>query len=492
MKHEVTISDLKKQIRRYFAKWFVCAFFAGLVVLLIHFVTMEERGRAYAVVNYSFEGIDKGMDPNGNYFDVNGMISSEVITEAAAAMDLELSDEDIANIQANFIIQGVFPDEVIADITSHSSMYREGEVSALTAEKLSSYYPTRYNVQFNYRGAGFSKKVGAELFNKILTTYSDLFYDEYGYNRKLLQNLSVFRYVDYDYDSGIDVLNNKLQVLHDYVAELKEKDTTNYRSTATGYIFSDIEAAINTVIRQDISRISSFVTSNNVTKQWKQMVDEFNYLIEQGEREQLALEERIANLTETIDGYAKTQAIVMGNSMVSQEGDAESSSGGGSTAMNSVYQISQQSDLYDEMIQQRVDLQSELSNVQQQIDMYKMRVSNIRKNSSEEDVAYVDDQLSQIQTKLTNLITETRRTAREYSSNAAMQRAFQVVNIRENGFSIGRLLRVSLGEGIAVEAIILAIFLIQCTYLAMTGKKVSNDFIGKKKLKNIILRKGRE
>ena len=486
---EVTFADLIHQIRKLFKKWLIVAVAAGVLVLLVRYITMSERGKAYAVVNYSFDGIDKGTDPNGNYFDVNSMISDEVITTVAEDMKLELSEEDIDKIQVNFVIQGVFPDEVITDITSHTSVYSENSISSTAAEKLSSYYPTQYNVQFNYRAAGFDKKTGVELFNKILNTYSDFFYDEYGYNRKLLASLSVFRYTDYDYDSGIEILNNRLQTLHDYVVELKEKDTTNFRSPSNGYTFSDIESAINTIIKQDIPRISSFVTSNNVTKQWKQKVDEFNYNIEQGEREALALEEKIANLTEIIDSYAKTQAIVMGNNTMSQEAGEE---GVAASAANPVFQISQQSDIYDGMIQQRVDLQSELSNVQQQIDMYKMRVSNLKSSSSDEDIAYVDDQLSQIQTKISNLITETRRTAREYSSSVAMQRAFQVVTIRDDGFSIPRLLRSSLGNGLAVEAIVLAVFLAVCIYQLLWGENGRAAVHAKrlfKKLKFVVKKK---
>ena len=467
MKEPLTFAKLGEQVKKLFWLWLVIAVVAGCAVLVYNHYTMPIRNKMTATVNFSFDGIEQGMDPAGNRFNAEELKEPEVLRAAAEAIGLSVSEADIQNISDHITLLGIVPEDAISRITAHTSVYANDNISVLSAAKSNAYYPSQFTVTFDYRAAGFSDAQGNQLFSAVLKAYETFLYTRYGYSTTMEQAVLSFDYSEYDFDKAIEVIDNELEMLNGYVGYLAGQDSTRFRSTATGYAFADLESAIQTLRTEDLNLISSYVSSNNITRSWQEQIDYYNYKIEQEEREKASLEERINTLTALIDSYAKTKAVVMGSS--ASDSMAEESS---------VYQITQQSDMYDSLIQQRISLQTESSETQEQINLYKQRMARIVGNSSDEDIAYVEEQLEAILNKAKKLLTAVNETASEYFAAVKLQRAVQVIETTDGSkFSIARLIRFSLGDGVCVVAIIFGLFLLIALLRAQKTAKRGKKFL---------------
>ena len=463
MKKPLTFAKIGEQIKKLFWLWLVIAIIAGLAVLALNHFTLPERNKAIATVSFSFDGIEQGLDPAGNRFDAEEIKDADVIRAAASAINLTVTNEDVQNIQNKITLLGIVPDDAISRITARSSIYSEDTISVLSVAQTNTYYPSQYTVTFDYAGAGFDAATGNRLFAAILDAYQDDFFARYGYSTTMEEAVLALDIADYDFDKAIEAIDNSLEMLNGYVGYLAEQDASRFRSAATGYTFADLQTAIQTLRAEDLNLISSYVTSNNITKSWQEQVDYYNYKIEQDQREKAALAERIATLTELIDTYAKTNAVVMG-----------SSAAGGENETAAAYQITQQSDMYDSLIRQRIALQTESSETQEQINLYQQRMSRITGNSSAEDIAYVEAQLTDVMQKVQSLLTALRETANEYFTTFKLRHAFQVLEtIDGSKFAPLRLIRASLGDGVCVEAILFGLFLLIALLRAQKKNKRS-------------------
>lgn len=459
MKTPVTFAKIWRQIKKRFWLWLAVSVVAGLAVLFYNYKTKETLTKASVVVNFGYEGIDQGLDPEGNWFDVNELKNAEVIERAAAAVGLSVDDGQVEAIRQNITIAGSLPKDIIGTMTSYSSAYESSSISTKTRTRATAYYPTQYTMRLDYRALGYTKAQGEQLLQAITSEYKTYFYNKYGYKADLVNTVLSADFSEYDYENAITVLDSRMAVLSGYVSSLMEQDKTAFRSKVTGYSFADIQSAVETIRAQDISRLSSYISSNNVTRSWKERAEQYKYMVEEAERSQLALEERLAMLDATISTYVKPQTVVMGTAGVA--------SSDGTVA---AYQISQRSETYDALVQQRVELQTELSELKENISLYKQQIAQMRSNSSAEETAYVEEQLNGVVTKIKGVLTNLDATAKEYYNTVGLENAFQLV--RAEKVNLVKVIRGSLGDGVAVEALIFGIFLAAAT-LKACGKEES-------------------
>ena len=413
-------------------------------------------------MNFSFDGIEDGLDPDGNRFDAEEIKSEEMLLAAAQDAGLSLSAEALKAVQSNTTVEGSVPENIIREITTQSSVFDGDAISVLSEQRQDAYYPTQYRVTLDYTAAGLTADQGNRLLDSLLRLYQTGFAGRYGYNAAIEQDLEKYDDTQFDYEESVKLLDAGLELLGGYTKQLADRDKGMYRSAETGYSFEDLQAAINTVRSQDISLLTSYLASNNVTNSWKEKADYYNYMIEDQQRARLALQERIDQLSSLIDSYAKTNAVVMGS------GTASANEEGVSAA----YQITQQSDMYDSLIRQRIELQTEVSEIDSQIQLYRKRVTELRTNSGSEEIAYVEEQLSAIRQKMSALQADVKKLANEYYENMGLDGAFQVLKRSEGtGLMPIEVIKASLGDGVAVEAVIFGIFLLIAALRANGRKK---------------------
>ncbi len=468
MKREpLTFSKLREAIRKLILPWLIVAVIGGLCVLGVHFADLPARSGASAVVNFSYSGIESGLDPAGNRFDVNEIKDEGVVRTAVSAAGLE--GADIEKIRGSVVITAVLPEDTISRITKMTSRFGDSSQADRSDLKVSAYYPTQYQITFNYSAIGLGHAQGNALLKALLTAYQNEFNEKYGYNSAVEQMLDLSFVSDYDYEDAVDRLDGVLQSLNDYVSGLAQKDKSLFRSAATGSSFADLISGIDTVRSQDLSTLSSYIVSNNVTRDWESKRDRYNYLIEEAERDRQVLTEEKAVIDKQIESYSKTKAVVLGTATAGTagaEGQEPSASAG-------VYQVTQQSNMLDNLLQESAGLVGDVASVDEKIKLYTERLEKLTSDVADDEKEYVEAEITRITGKIGELIRKTKLTAQEYFAQEDLDGAFSVVEIREgSSFPILPLIRASLADGVAVEAIILGVFLLLAILKARrTGKK---------------------
>lgn len=460
MESYLPMSKLLTQLRKHFRCWLLLAVGAGVIVLALHFVAMPQRGRMTAVVNYSYDGIELGADPTGNHFDPTELKSVPVIRRAADSLEMLLSDEEIERIRSEIMVIGSVPESVLDRVTAHESIYGEDEVSTTSAVQSTSYYPTQYTVTFDFKPLGYSAGQAESLFRAILSSYETYFFELYGYNASIERSVQAIDYGEYDYDRALDVLDNSLVLLRGYLNRLTAQDSTRFISQNSGYSFSDLTGAIDTIRSEDIEWISAYIISNNITKSRLEQIDYYNYRIEAARREQATLQARLGTLDALIEGYTKTSTVIL-----SAVGAAEGGEANG-------YEITRQSEMYDSLINQRIECQTSLSETQEQIRLYETRVERLNGATMTGNAAVVEEALQEVDGKVKRLLADTGVTAREYFENVHLQRAFQIVDVSNgSSLSLGRLISNSLRDGLAVEAFLFGAYTLYAIVSAVTPQK---------------------
>ena len=399
-------------------KWLLTSAAVLIILLAFHFLFVTEKGVCSAVVSFSYRGVESGLDPDGNRFDETEMKSEELIRQAAETIGQGLSDEEVEQIREALRIQSDIPEDALERVSTNASIYGDNEISEVTEIEDAAYFPSRYSVTFRYKDAGFSAQRGTLFLEELLKAYEQRFYEEYGYNASAERVLSDVDYDSYDYVNAAEVLQDRLSLLRSYLARLTGQDNTRFVSKETGYSFSDLLSAVDTIQEEDVQWLSSYIISNNLTKDKPLLIDYYQYKIEDAERALTQLDARLFTLNELIASYTKTNAIFpsLGSAGSSEE-----------NSFLSAYEFSQPSDMYDGLINQKVDCQTNFSETEEQIAFYQRRIERLQNSESSGDPALVETRLEIIQTKIGKILQDVRLTAEEYFSTVELRRAVNAV-----------------------------------------------------------------
>ncbi len=406
----IPVIEIFHQLKKYLLLWLIIAIVgAGLVFGGSLGLSSSHATPLTALVGFSFDGIENGLDPNGNEFDVNSIKSPTVIEDTMT--DLGIDQGKLETIRGGLTISGVVPDNAIDELTAYQSIF-EATNSIEAANKVMdvSYFPTQYKVEFAYAASDMTRSEGAEFLNTLLDNYKTYFMRVYGYNDAFGDALTSVDYTQYDYPQAIDVFTTTLNSLQGYISHLSEEDTTRFRSTETGYSFSDLNEAIATMKTVDLATVSSYVYGKNVTKDKDVLVTYYEYRIDTLTRSMNSAKEQLVSITESIENYQKDAVVIMAGE-------------------NSNTPLTQASEAYDELIQQKVDKQASVSTYQQQIQDYTERLETLQKKSvgSTKDKEKVDADMAALGEKINTLVESSQITADEFFETASYEQSYNVL-----------------------------------------------------------------
>ena len=457
----ISISAILKNLKRYLAVWIVIAIIAGLLTFCWSaFITFSAKTPAKALVSFTYKGIEQGLDPKGRKFEIESMKNPKVIEKALTEMDIDL--KKIEDIRTNLSFDYKIPQEAYDRLTAYNSVMDKaasGSLSAAQAMLDTKYYPTQFTVHFDFGKAGFDRKTGVDFLNTLLRCYGDYFYEEYGFNEPLGTAVKTADYETYDYAQQVDLFRNSLRTVKSYLDNLAKDDTTTFRSSATGYTFSDLSDYTKTITSIDLDRISSYITVNNVTKDKDSTLAYYNYRIENLNRDKNEYSERLEAINNSIAAYEKDVIQVFGN---------------GTENTNTTSTL--HSEQYDSLFRQKTSVESSLAQTKQDINFYTSRRDALQNNktSSKANVDKVESDIAELGTKVKNLVDLTEQTASDYYENVQFANAYNILVPATKSVGAG------LGQAAsgAVKTIIIVELLIFIVYLAaafIAALKIENS-----------------
>ena len=465
MESILPVRKLFSQLKKLFWVWLVLAVLAGIVTLLVFNLTKESRGQVSAVVSYSYNGIESGNDPSGNRFDPAEIKEDAVVQAAIKAAELDSEEYDIASIQNAITVSGRMPDGIMRDITKYDSVFKNDTISSKETVRKQSYFPTQYTVSFDYSSVGMNGGQGAALLEKLLDCYEKYFYDTYSFS-SIGKSVQALNYEDYDYEDATKVLDTKLLILRNFASKLADLDNSRFTSKETGYTFSDLVDAVDTIRNEDIMRVTSYISSFNLTKSKPERINYYSYKIDNEGRIQAQLQEMISTLDSLINGFQKTTAVVsgyVGSTMTGEEGETILS-----------YEITQPSETYDALVDQRIDYRTRLSESKERTVRYQERLEQIENEESGGNIQVVEEILGNADQKIDELLMKTSQTANEFYNKEYLKRAFQVLPSSDSFLSsVKSLISSAMHKGFAVEAFLFGLYLLCAIILALLSDKTA-------------------
>lgn len=445
----ISISAILKNLKRYLAVWIVIAIIAGLLTFSFSAIkTFSAKTPAKALVSFTYTGIEKGLDPKGRKFEIETMKNPKVIEKALTEMGLDL--KMIENIRTSLSFDYKIPQDAYDQLTAYNSVMDKatsGSLSAAQAMLDTKYYPTQFTVKFDFGKAGLDRQNGVDFLNTLLKCYGEYFYEEYGYNEPLGTAVKTADYETYDYAQQVDLFRNSLRTVKTYLDNLAKDDTTTFRSSATGYTFSDLSDYAKTITGIDLDRISSYITVNNVTKDKDSTLAYYNYRIENLKRDRDEYSERLEAINNSITSYKKDVIQVFGNG-----------------TENTNTESTLHSEQYDSMFRQKTSVESSLAQTKQDINFYTSRRDALQNNkaSSKANVEKVEADIADLSKKVENLVDLTEQTASDYYENVQFANAYNILVPATKSVGAG----LSQAASEAVKTIVIVELLIFVVYLA--------------------------
>lgn len=423
----ISIPTIFKKLKKYFLIWIVVAAIVFVAVFgSTTLKTMHRKPVITALVSFTHEGIEEGLDPNGMDFNKDTIKNPVVIEKALTSLNLPLDELD--DIRNNIDIEGLVPADAMNKILTYKNVYENANSNNLQAAQSMldvPIFPTQFKITFNYAKTTLNRKTAVQVLNTMLEQYKDYFFDMYGYNESLGSSVTALDISSYDYTEAIEVLKTSLDTLSKYVKQLSTDDITRFRSSVTGYTFDDLYEAVETVKSIDLDKVSSYINVNNLTKDKNASIAYYEYRINELSRTQTSTEEQLTSVKDSIKAYEKDQIIIFGNG-----------------TDNTDTQSTQNSEQYDMMIQQKLDLTNTLATTKQNINYYKERLAALKKSTANapDKIEQIDKQLDDVNKKISDLIENIKLTADDYYENVTFQNAYTILVPASN--SIGSTLSI--------------------------------------------------
>lgn len=456
-KESISYLPLRKllhNMKRLFILWIAVSLIVAFVNIGIVLWKKNLNSEVTSIINFSFDGIESGLSPDGNKFNVNEMKSEAIIQQSID--ELGFTGCDINAIRHSISIDGIIPDDVIQRIVKYIPIV-ESKNTTTSSSKLikdTTYYPTQYKITFKCKKAGLSKKDGAKLINKITKKYNDYFNAEYGYNTSLEESLKSLDYKEYDYIDSIDIMSATLDSLNEYITELEKSDNTRFRAS-NGKSFADISASIQTVRNEDLDWISSFVILKNVTKDKETLITNYKFKVDELKRRKVISQETINAITDTINIYEKNSILVYNGS---DKTDSDPNSN-----------VLKPSDTYDKLLDYRISEQTALSQYEQNINLYNERIKNLESvKTSEENNAIAEEELEKVYSKITVLLDTANETVSDYYENVLLNNAYTIISPATSSLlviikgAINDSLRIIFAQELIVAAVFITLSAVFC------------------------------
>ena len=130
----IPVMDIFRQMKKYFLPWVLIAVIAaGAVFGGAMLLSNSKAPPLTAMVGFTYDGIEKGLDPNGNEFDANTLKSPSIIESTLTDLGMDTKNTDA--IRSAITISGVVPDDTIDELTAYKSIF-ESTNSVDAAQKL--------------------------------------------------------------------------------------------------------------------------------------------------------------------------------------------------------------------------------------------------------------------------------------------------------------------------------------------------------------------
>lgn len=298
-----------KKIGYFFKKaWIRMIIYAVIAALLATAIAVpikvyyRSEPVAETSVEFIYDGIEKGLAPNGAIFNSDNIISTTVLSKAVEEAKLGGVIKDITSLRDRMRVEGVPTDEYQKLVEAAAN----GDKSA--QEKLRKYtmYPTRFDIVISDpEQLGLSDDQAVLLLNKVVTEYYNDFKQRYAVTEMFANDMYDFsQNATVEFTDAYDLYIASLETVKDYLERLSQGNAA-FVSTENSTSFAQLLSDLNILIK-NYDLFNASVLSGNI---WRNKTAAKNSLTASStdiDNKRTALQEYITELKDQISNIKPT------------------------------------------------------------------------------------------------------------------------------------------------------------------------------------------
>ena len=386
------------QLLRYLSKGKWIIFIVALLGAswVYFYANAQQVYTATTVIRYANDAIEDGLTPNGSKLDVNEIYSSTVIKGAIEDLGLSCSVDEV---RSKIKVRAIIPEEE-----------DEKKEAAISKGEDYSYFPTDYIITLE-ADSDKSRTYAGNLLDAVIKNYYMFYSERYVDQLILPNNAGNIRANDYDYIECAEIIQESVKSIDDFLLQ-KRSAYPDFRASATGYTFSDLENIYSYISNNKVPELYASILRGKFTKDNALLLKKQKDRIESLEINLANNQEKYERLKYLIENYSEKGI----NSTKNATQDASNESTG-STIIMDVDGYDRDLNVittYDDLIQEYVQIDQSLQ--YDEIDkahteyLYSVFVDN-KHNQVLNDA--IDQEIDELVTMLNKEYAVVKATARE-------------------------------------------------------------------------------
>lgn len=256
-----------KKIWQFFKRgWLRMAIYIVIAVLLTTAIAvpiktfLKSEPVAQTSIEYIYEGIEEGLDPNGALLNTDNIISTTVLAKAVAEANLGDTISDISMLRNAMRVEGVLTDEYV----SLSEAAANGDTAAANTLRNYDMHSTRFNIVIsNPSGIGLSDDQAKTLLNKVVACYYEDFKTRYSVRSMFAENMYVLSQNEsLEFIDIYDIYVQSLDSVKSFLQGMKEVGS-NFVSTANETTFTQLLSETE-LLGLSYNQFNASILSNNI------------------------------------------------------------------------------------------------------------------------------------------------------------------------------------------------------------------------------------
>ena len=336
------------QLLRYLSKGkFLILIVALLGAIGVYFYAGSQQVyTATTVLRYANGAINEGLTPNGEKLDVSEIYSSTVIKGAIEDLGLNCSVDEV---RSKVKVEPIIPEEEA-----------EKKETAISKGEEYEYFPTDYVITYE-ADSKKSLNYAGNMLDAIIENYYMFYSEKYVDQLILPNNASNISSSDYDYIECAEILQKTVKDIDDYLMQ-KRSSYPDFRASATGYTFSDLENIYSYIINHKVPHLYASILQNKYTKDNDLLLKKQQKTIEDLDISIQNSTQKAKKLKYLIDNYSEKG---INSSKKALQDDSDDSTG--STIIEDVDHYGDELNVittYDDLIQAYVQINQSIKNDQ--------------------------------------------------------------------------------------------------------------------------------
>lgn len=296
------------QILRYLKQFKFLIAIGSVVAGMLFYYVASNRLQSYTastVIEYTNSEAADGYTPDGSKIDTSEIYGSYIISKVIQNLGIDPSTANMDNIRNSISITSIITDE---QQQIFDGKVVQGEDATLIA--------TRYMVTFG-SGVDHDKDYPRTMLNEILDVYSAWYGETHVNSSRAANGVNDIYSKGYDYIEMMDVIDDSLTTTLG-VLDGKVSGDSAFRSSETGYSFSDLFWEYDLLQKIEVPKITAKILAGKITKNRDVLLNKYRNRNNDLSIENTASDEEIEKIKGVIDSYVEMMSS-SGNTNITSE-----------------------------------------------------------------------------------------------------------------------------------------------------------------------------